>query len=125
MASQAEKISELDKRISQVAGELRFQETIFLRTDALVQDIADLSHEHKARADVLDERMVMMMDALKHNHEDIESLRRDGIKADTNVINELGKLEDRAAARFDSMGRRLQKLEYFRWYIAGGVIVKV
>jgi len=123
MATQAEKINQLDIRISQVAGELRFNETMVIRTDALVQDIAELSYEHKARADVLDERMISMMDALKHNHEDIESLRRDAIKADTQVINEIKALEMRAAVRFDKLGKRLQRLEAYRWYLAGGILV--
>lgn len=79
MPTQQERLTDAEKRLEAVAGEQRFQENIILRNETIISELAELSYNLKARQDVFDERMLQMMKQLQHNHEDIESLRRDQI----------------------------------------------
>ncbi len=89
MATQAQKIAEIESKVNSVAAELRFQETLMARTESIISDIAELTSELKSKAAVQDERLGRMLEELKHSHEDIEDLRRSNIKQDTELLNKL------------------------------------
>lgn len=93
MATQAQKLQEIDKELTELKGEVRFNENILLRNENLIHELADISYELKSRADLVDERIKQMLRALEHNHEDIESLRRDQIKSQTEIMNHITNLE--------------------------------
>lgn len=81
------RINELDVKVGQLESEVRFQETLLARTEIIISDVAGLSNELKSRQAVQDERITQMLENLKHNHEDIESLRRENIKQFTTITS--------------------------------------
>lgn len=123
MATQAQKIAEIESKVNSVAAELRFQETLMARTESIISDIAELTGELKSKAAVQDERMGRMLEELKHNHSDIEDLRRSNIKQDTELLAKLDRIEERNAKRFESIEDRMSKLEQYKWFIIGAVTV--
>lgn len=123
MPTQAQKIQDLENKVNSVAAELRFQETLMARTESIISDIAELTSELKSKAAVQDEKMLQMLNSLKHNHEDIEELRRNNIKQDTELLNKLDRLEERSSKRFESLEDRMAKLEQYKWFIIGAVTV--
>ena len=82
------KIAEIDKKVTSLEGEIRFQETLLARTEIIISDVAGLSNELKSRQAVQDERITQMLENPKHNHEDIEALRRENIKQFTQLQNQ-------------------------------------
>jgi len=123
LATQAQKIAEIESKVNSVAAELRFQETLMARTESIISDIAELTGELKSKAAVQDERMGRMLEELKHNHSDIEDLRRSNIKQDTELLAKLDRIEERNAKRFESIEDRMSKLEQYKWFIIGAVTV--
>jgi chromosome segregation ATPase len=123
LATQAQKIAEIESKVNSVAAELRFQETLMARTESIISDIAELTGELKSKAAVQDERMGRMLEELKHNHSDIEDLRRSNIKQDTELLAKLDRIEERTAKRFESIEDRMSKLEQYKWFIIGAVTV--
>jgi len=123
MATQQQKISELEKQVSATQAELRFNDTLMARTENMISDIAELTSELKSKAAVQDQRMQTMLEQLKHNHEDIEDLRRQNIKQDTIVANKLDKMAEQADRRFDSLEERVSSLEQYKWFIIGAVTI--
>lgn len=123
MPTQAQKISELESKVNSVAAELRFQETLMLRTESIISDLAELTNELKSKSAVTDERMGRMIEELKHSHSDIEELRRSNIKQDTELLNKLDRIEERSAKRFEAIEERMSGLEQYKWFIIGAVTV--
>jgi DNA repair exonuclease SbcCD ATPase subunit len=123
LATQAQKIAEIESKVNSVAAELRFQETLMARTESIISDIAELTSELKSKAAVQDERMGRMLEELKHNHEDIEDLRRSNLKQDTELLNKLDRIEERSAKRFEAIEERMSTLEQYKWFIIGAVTV--
>jgi len=123
MATQQQKISDLEKQVSATQAELRFHDTLMARTENMISDIAELTSELKSKAAVQDQRMQTMLEQLKHNHEDIEDLRRQNIKQDTIVANKLYKMAEQADKRFDSLEERVSSLEQYKWFIIGAVTI--
>ena len=123
MATQAQKIAEIESKVNSVAAELRFQETLMARTESIISDIAELTSELKSKAAVQDEKMLQMLESLKHNHEDIEEQRRSNIKRDAELLNKLDRIEERSAKRFEAIEDRMSKLEQYKWFIIGAVTV--
>ena len=123
MATQAQKIAEIESKVNSVAAELRFKETLMARTESIISDIAELTSELKSKAAVQDERMGRMLEELKHNHEDIEDLRRSNLKQDTELLNKLDRIEERSAKRFEAIEDRMSTLEQYKWFIIGAVTV--
>ena len=123
MPTQAQKIQDLENKVNSVAAELRFQETLMARTESIISDIAELTSELKSKAAVQDEKMLQMLESLKHNHEDIEELRRSNIKQDTELLNKLDRIEERSLKRFEAIEDRMSKLEQYKWFIIGAVTV--
>lgn len=123
MATQAQKITEIESKVNSVAAELRFQETLMARTESIISDIAELTSELKSKAAVQDEKMLQMLESLKHNHEDIEEQRRSNIKRDAELLNKLDRIEERSAKRFEAIEDRMSKLEQYKWFIIGAVTV--
>jgi len=123
LATQAQKIAEIESKVNSVAAELRFQETLMARTESIISDLAELTGELKSKAAVQDERMGRMLEELKHSHEDIEDLRRSNIKQDTELLNKLDRIEERSAKRFEAIEDRMSKLEQYKWFIIGAVTV--
>jgi len=99
------KIAEIDKKVTSLEGEIRFQETLLARTEIIISDVAGLSNELKSRQAVQDERITQMLENLKHNHEDIEALRRENIK------------------QFTQLQNQLKGIEKWKWYLIGAVTV--
>jgi|TARA_B110000879_G_C11179391_1_gene517568 hypothetical protein len=100
-----ERINEIDKKVGQLESEVRFQETLLARTEIIMQDVVGLGNELKSRQAVQDERITQMLENLKHNHEDIESLRRENIK------------------QFTQLQNQLKGIEKWKWYLVGAVTV--
>lgn len=123
MATQAQKIAEIESKVNSVAAELRFQETLMARTESIISDLAELTGELKSKAAVQDERMGRMLEELKHSHQDIEDLRRSNIKQDTELLNKLDRIEERSAKRFEAIEDRMSQLEQYKWFIIGAVTV--
>lgn len=123
MATQAQKVAEIESKVNSVAAELRFQETLMARTESIISDIAELTSELKSKAAVQDEKMLQMLESLKHNHEDIEEQRRSNIKRDAELLNKLDRIEERSAKRFEAIEDRMSKLEQYKWFIIGAVTV--
>ncbi len=123
MATQAQKIADIESKVNSVAAELRFQETLMARTESIISDLAELTGELKSKAAVQDERMGRMLEELKHSHTDIEDLRRSNIKQDTELLNKLDRIEERSAKRFEAIEDRMSALEQYKWFIIGAVTV--
>jgi hypothetical protein len=123
LATQAQKIAEIEIKVNSVAAELRFQETLMARTESIISDLAELTGELKSKTAVQDERMGRMLEELQHNHEDIEDLRRSNIKQDTELLNKLDRIEERSAKRFEAIEDRMSALEQYKWFIIGAVTV--
>ena len=99
------RINELDVKVGQLESEVRFQETLLARTEIIISDVAGLSNELKSRQAVPDERITQMLENLKHNHEDIESLRRENIK------------------QFTQLQVQIRSFDKWKWYLVGAVTV--
>ena len=105
LKQQEARIQEIDRKVGLMESELRFQETLMARTDSIISDVAELSNELKSRQAVQDERITQMLENLKHNHEDIETLRRENIK------------------QFTQLQIQIQGLDKWKWYLVGAVTV--
>ena len=99
------RINELDVKVGQLESEIRFQETLLARTEIIISDVAGLSNELKSRQAVQDERITQMLENLKHNHEDIEALRRENIK------------------QFTQLQVQLRSFDKWKWYLVGAITV--
>ena len=104
LKQQEARIQEIDKKVGLMESELRFQETLMARTDSIISDVAELSNELKSRQAVQDERITQMLENLKHNHEDIETLRRENIK------------------QFTQLQIQIQGLDKWKWYLVVTVL---
>jgi D-ribose pyranose/furanose isomerase RbsD len=99
------RINDLDIKVGQLESEVRFQETLLARTEIIISDVAGLSNELKSRQAVQDERITQMLENLKHNHEDIEALRRENIK------------------QFTQLQTQIRSFDKWKWYLVGAVTV--
>lgn len=99
------RINDLDVKVGQLESEVRFQETLLARTEIIISDVAGLSNELKSRQAVQDERITQMLENLKHNHEDIEALRRENIK------------------QFTQLQVQIRSFDKWKWYLVGAVTV--
>jgi|TARA_R110001592_G_scaffold59595_4_gene180812 hypothetical protein len=99
------RINEIYTKVGQLESEVRFQETLLARTEIIISDVAGLSNELKSRQAVQDERITQMLENLKHNHEDIESLRRENIK------------------QFTQLQVQIRSFDKWKWYLVGAVTV--
>ena len=90
---QEDRISALEGKVSAIQSEQRFQDTLMARTENIIADLAELSQDIKTRQAAQDERIAMMVESLKHNHEDIEALRRENIAQFTQIQNQMHALD--------------------------------
>ena len=100
---QEERLNSLDQKVSALQSEVRFQDTLMARTESIIADLSELSHEIKTRQAAQDERIAIMVESLKHNHEDIEALRRENI------------------AQFTLIQQQVQALDKWKWIIIGAI----
>ena len=100
---QEERLNSLDQKVSALQSEVRFQDTLMARTESIISDLSELSHDIKTRQAAQDERIAIMVESLKHNHEDIEALRRENI------------------AQFTLIQQQVQSLDKWKWIIIGAI----
>lgn len=119
MSTQNEKIIELDKKYTELAGEVRFNENLLLRAESLLSELAELNAECKSRNDVQDERIIRLLEELKHNHQDIDDIRKENVKYHSDVIHAIKELELKQSDRFSKIEDRVTQLENWRWFLLG------
>lgn len=119
MASQTEKLNTLENRVTELSGEVRFNENLLLRSEAVLQELVDLNAECKARNDVQDERMIRILEELKHNHSDVDGVKLQNTTEYTKITDLLIRLDETTAKRFDRIEERIQTLENWRWLLLG------
>lgn len=112
MSNPTEKINELDRKLVELSGEVRFNENLLLRSEAVLSELVELQAECKARNDVQDERMVRILEELQHNHRDIDEVRK---ASDANQQHILKTL--------DALDQRLRAMENWRWIFLGAFSV--
>ena len=100
---QEERLNSFDQKVSALQSEVRFQDTLMARTESIIADLSELSHDIKTRQAAQDERIAIMVESLKHNHEDIEALRRENI------------------AQFTLIQQQVQALDKWKWIIIGAI----
>lgn len=123
MATPQEKINELDKRIGELAGEIRFNENLLLRSESVLSELVELNAECKSRNDVQDERMIRILEELQHNHKDIDELKKATIESQHKTVEALNHHDLKNQKRFDSLEMRLRVLENWRWILLGAFSV--
>lgn len=124
MATPQEKIAELDKKVGELASEIRFNENLLLRSESVLSELVELNVECKSRNDVQDERMVRILEELQHNHRDIDELRKAALESQHKMVDALKDHDIKNQQRFDQLDTRLRTLESWRWIVLGafGVI---
>lgn len=90
---QEDRLNSLDQKVSALQGEVRFQDTLMARTESIIDNLSELSYEIKTRQAAQDERISIMVESLKHNHEDIEALRRENIAQFTQIQSQVSSME--------------------------------
>lgn len=123
MATQQEKIAELDKKLSEIAGEVRFNENLLLRSESVLSELVELNAECKSRNDVQDERMIRILEELQHNHRDMDELRKAATEAQHIFVSALKDHDLKNQQRFDKLEDRLRALENWRWVLLGAFAV--
>lgn len=125
MASQSEKLQELQTRVTELSGEVRFNENLLLRSETVLQELVELNAECKARNDVQDERMLRILEELKHNHDDIDSIKKQQNITNTEIIERMDAVKRHLYSRLDAIDDRINVLEKWRWFILGAVALAV
>lgn len=115
------KVQELDKRVSELAGEVRFNENLLLRAESVLSELAELNAECKSRNDVQDERIVRLLEELSHNHNDIDDIKKETIRYHGEVLAAIKELELKQLDRFNKIEDRVSSLENWRWFVLGMV----
>lgn len=119
MATQNEKMQEMQTRLTELSGEVRFNENLLLRSETVLQELVELNAECKARNDVQDERMLRILEELKHNHNDIDELKKNHSVSNTEILSRMQGAEKLLLARFDVIEERVNALEKWRWFVLG------
>ena len=119
MATQSEKLQEMQTRITELSGEVRFNENLLLRSEAVLQELVELNAECKARNDVQDERMLRILEELKHNHNDIDELKKNHNVSNTQIIESMNVVKEQLLNRLDVIEDRVTALEKWRWFLIG------
>lgn len=125
MASQSEKLQELQTRVTELSGEVRFNENLLLRSETVLQELVELNAECKARNDVQDERMLRILEELKHNHDDIDTIKKQQNITNTEIIERMDAVKRHLYSRLDAIDDRINVLEKWRWFILGAVALAV
>lgn len=125
MATQSEKLQELQTRVTELSGEVRFNENLLLRSETVLQELVELNAECKARNDVQDERMLRILEELKHNHDDIDSIKKQQNITNTEIIERMDAVKRHLYSRLDAIDDRINVLEKWRWFILGAVALAV
>lgn len=124
MANNAsDKIVQLDKKVSELAGEVRFNESLLLRAESVLSELVELNAECKSRNDVQDERIIRLLEELNHNHNDIDSLKKETIKYHGDVLHAIKELEIKQSDRFTKIEDRVSQLENWRWFLIGAIAI--
>jgi hypothetical protein len=85
----------------------------------VLQELVDLNAECKARNDVQDERMIRILEELKHNHNDVDRVKLQNTTEYTKITDLLIRLDETTGKRFDRIEERIQTLENWRWLLLG------
>lgn len=125
MATQSEKLQELQTRVTELSGEVRFNENLLLRSETVLQELVELNAECKARNDVQDERMLRILEELKHNHDDIDTIKKQQNITNTEIIERMDAVKRHLYSRLDAIDDRINVLEKWRWFILGAVALAV
>jgi hypothetical protein len=125
MASQIEKIQELQTRVAEIAGEVRFNENLLLRSETVLTELVELNAECKSRNDVQDERMLRILEELKHNHDDIDQVKKQQNVTNTEVIERMDAVKRNIYNRLDSMEDKINALEKWRWFVLGAAALTI
>ena len=125
MASQSEKLQDLQTRVTELSGEVRFNENLLLRSETVLQELVELNAECKARNDVQDERMLRILEELKHNHDDIDTIKKQQNITNTEIIERMDAVKRHLYSRLDAIDDRINVLEKWRWFILGAVALAV
>ena len=125
--NQAEKIHNLENRITEIAGEVRFNESLLLRSENVLQELVELNADCKARNDVQDERMLRILEELRHNHNDVDNVKLSNAKEFTKLADLISGMDANASKRFDRLESRILALENWRWFILGacGIVILI
>lgn len=123
MATQQEKIADLDKRLSELAGEVRFNENLLLRSETVLSELIELNADCKSRNDVQDERMLRILEELQHNHRDIDDMKKMAADVQNVFVSALKEHDIKNQQRFDKLEDRLRVLENWRWIVLGAFAV--
>tara|TARA_R110000772_G_scaffold2311_1_gene7975 strand:- start:2794 stop:3216 length:423 start_codon:yes stop_codon:yes gene_type:complete len=118
-----QQVISIDKRLTEVAGEVRHNETLLLRAEQIIVDLAEVSAATKARADVQAERMIRILEELDRTQKNIHELRTENLKADKDVIEALQLSEKAQAIKFSKFDERIKRLEKWQWIMIGGGFV--
>lgn len=121
--SDKEKIALIDKRVSELAGEVRFNENLLLRAESVLSELAELNAECKSRNDVQDERIIRLLEELNHNHNDIDEIKKETIKYHGEVLRAIRELEIKQSDRFNKLEDRVSILENWRWFLLGAIAI--
>lgn len=119
----ADKLQEIDKKVSELAGEVRFNENLLLRAETVLSELAELNAECKSRNDVQDERIVRLLEELNHNHSDIDDLKKETIRYHGEVLHAIKELEIKQSDRFSKIEDRVGQLENWRWFLLGAIAI--
>ena len=119
----ATKVQELDKKVSELAGEVRFNENLLLRAESVLSELAELNAECKSRNDVQDERIIRLLEELNHNHTDIDEIKKETIRYHGDVLHAIKELELKQSDRFNKIEDRVNSLENWRWFVLGAVAI--
>ena len=120
-----DKLNTLDKKVAELAGEVRFNENLLLRAESVLSELAELNAECKARNDVQDERIVRLLEEMNHNHRDVDEVKKDQIRMHSDVLTAIKELELKQIGRFDKIEDRVANLENWRWFVIGAFAVIV
>jgi len=125
MANQTEKIQELQTRVAEIAGEVRFNENLLLRSETVLTELVELNAECKSRNDVQDERMLRILEELKHNHDDIDQVKKQQNVTNTEVIERMDSVKRNIYNRLDAMEDKINALEKWRWFVLGAAALTI
>lgn len=119
----ADNLKEVEIELAGVKKELSFTESLLLRVEQHNEQLIEITADLKARQDVQEERLANLGKALPDMAKEQEDHRRETMEQYERLHKRITDTERQMSERLDRIERHLQKIEMWRWMIAGSLAV--
>tara|TARA_B100001093_G_scaffold503887_1_gene558914 strand:- start:4726 stop:5121 length:396 start_codon:yes stop_codon:yes gene_type:complete len=110
-------------QIAELKKEVSFTESLLLRVEQHQEQLLEVTNELKSRQDIMEERLATALEEIAHMHKDSHNKDRDRIEQYEKLHARITETERRVINKIESMDKRLERLETWRWMVIGGAAV--